>query len=91
MQIEDHVRLIPPPMTGPDEELENKHKEWATILETYNARLWQELKVHEQIGVVVPHPFIAFLSCAKGEKAIPRRCHYTRRGDNNQRTNARED
>ncbi|KAF5722760.1 topoisomerase II-associated protein [Fusarium mundagurra] len=72
MQIEDHVRLIPPPMTGPDEDLENKHKEWATILETYNAKLWQELKVHEQIGVVVPHPFIAFLSCAKGEKAIPR-------------------
>ncbi|KAJ3523211.1 hypothetical protein NM208_g12541 [Fusarium decemcellulare] len=72
MQIEDHVRLIPPPMTSPDEELENKHKEWATILEAYNAKLWQELKVHEPIGVIVPHPFIAFLSCAKGEKAIPR-------------------
>ncbi|KAM5347919.1 hypothetical protein ACJ41O_007743 [Fusarium nematophilum] len=72
MQIEDHVRLIPPPMTGPDEELENRHKEWATILEAYNAKLWGELKVHEPIGVIVPHPFIAFLSCAKGEKAIPR-------------------
>ncbi|KAF4966094.1 hypothetical protein FZEAL_10693 [Fusarium zealandicum] len=72
MRIEDHVRLIPPPMTGPDEELENKHKEWATILEAHNAKLWEELKVHEPIGVVVPHPFIAFLSCAKGERAIPR-------------------
>ncbi|UPK97482.1 hypothetical protein LCI18_008417 [Fusarium solani-melongenae] len=72
MQIEDHVRLIPPPMTSPDEELENKHKEWANILESYSAKLWGELKVHEPIGVIVPHPFIAFLSCAKGEKAIPR-------------------
>ncbi|KAK7429908.1 DNA topoisomerase 2-associated protein pat1 [Neonectria magnoliae] len=73
LQIEDHVRLIPPPITNPaDEELQSKHKEWATILETYNARLWHELKVHEPIGATVPHPFIAFLSCAKGEKAIPR-------------------
>ncbi|KAH7016867.1 topoisomerase II-associated protein PAT1 [Ilyonectria destructans] len=73
MQIEDHVRLIPPPITNPaDEELQNKHKEWATILETYNAKLWHELKVHEPIGATVPHPFIAFLSCAKGERAIPR-------------------
>ncbi|KAH6895673.1 topoisomerase II-associated protein PAT1 [Thelonectria olida] len=73
MQIEDHVRLIPPPITNPgDEELQNKHKEWATILEAYNAKLWQELKVHEPIGATVPHPFIAFISCAKGEKAIPR-------------------
>lgn len=73
MRIEDHVRLIPPPMTNPaDEELQNKHKEWATILESYNAKLWHELKVHEPIGATVPHPFIAFLSCAKGERAIPR-------------------
>lgn len=73
MQIEDHVRLIPPPITNPsDEELQNKHKEWATILEAYNAKLWHELKVHEPIGATVPHPFIAFISCAKGEKAIPR-------------------
>lgn len=73
MQIEDHVRLIPPPITNPaDEELQSKHKEWAIILETYNAKLWDELKVHEPIGATVPHPFIAFLSCAKGKKAIPR-------------------
>ncbi|KAI5463475.1 topoisomerase II-associated protein PAT1 [Mariannaea sp. PMI_226] len=73
MRIEDHVRLIPPPITNPgDEELQNRHKEWATILEAYNAKLWQELRVHEPIGATIPHPFIAFLSCAKGEKAIPR-------------------
>ncbi|KJZ79963.1 hypothetical protein HIM_00677 [Hirsutella minnesotensis 3608] len=73
MKIEDHVRLIPPPLTGqPDAELEEKHKEWAAGLEAYNAKLWDELKVHEPIGSTVPHPFIAFLSCAKGKKAIPR-------------------
>ncbi|KAM0457473.1 hypothetical protein ACHAO4_003273 [Trichoderma viride] len=73
MQIEDHVRLMPPPLTDQaDQALQEKHREWATALEPLNARLWQELKVHEPIGVIVPHPFIAFLSCAKGKKAIPR-------------------
>ncbi|KOS22849.1 DNA topoisomerase 2-associated protein pat1 [Escovopsis weberi] len=73
MKIEDHVRLLPPPLAGPpNEELQEKHREWASTLETLNAQLWQELKVHEPIGATVPHPFIAFLSCAKGKKAIPR-------------------
>ncbi|OAR03658.1 hypothetical protein LLEC1_06269 [Akanthomyces lecanii] len=73
MKLEDHVRVIPPPMGGPAEpELEEKHREWATELEALNGRLWNELKVHEPIGATVPHPFIAFLSCAKGKKAIPR-------------------
>ncbi|EHK50316.1 hypothetical protein TRIATDRAFT_211684 [Trichoderma atroviride IMI 206040] len=73
MQIEDHVRLMPPPLTDQaDQALQEKHREWATALELLNARLWEELKVHEPIGVIVPHPFIAFLSCAKGKKAIPR-------------------
>lgn len=73
MQIEDHIRLIPPPLTGPaDQELEAKHRDWASTLEAYNAKLWDELKVHEPIGATALHPFIAFLSCAKGKKAIPR-------------------
>ncbi|UKZ54151.1 hypothetical protein TrVGV298_007957 [Trichoderma virens] len=73
MKIEDHVRLMPPPVTNQaDQEVQEKHREWAVTLEALNARLWEELKVHEPIGVIVPHPFIAFLSCAKGKKAIPR-------------------
>lgn len=73
MTLEDHVRLMPPPVTNQaDQELQEKHREWTATLETLNARLWEELKVHEPIGVIVPHPFIAFLSCAKGKKAIPR-------------------
>ena len=73
MKIEDHVRVIPPPLnehsTVEDRE---RHQEWAAILDAYNARLWNEMKVHEPIGQTVPHPFIAFLSCAKGKRAIPR-------------------
>lgn len=73
MQLEDHVRVIPPPMSGPaDPELEKRHAEWAAGLDALNHELWDELKVHEPIGATVPHPFIAFLSCAKGKKAIPR-------------------
>ncbi|RCI10643.1 hypothetical protein L249_4441 [Ophiocordyceps polyrhachis-furcata BCC 54312] len=73
MHIEDHMRYMPRPQPGqPDAELEEKHKEWAAALELYNAQLWNELKVHEPIGLTVTHPFIAFLSYAKGKKAIPR-------------------
>ncbi|TWU71061.1 hypothetical protein ED733_002752 [Metarhizium rileyi] len=73
MKIEDHIRVIPPPTgNGHNQELEEQHRQWATVLDTYNAKLWTELKVHEPIGATVPHPFIAFLSCAKGKKAIPR-------------------
>lgn len=73
MKIEDHTRFIPPPLSPQrDADLEDRHREWARGLDTLNAKLWEELKVHEPIGLTVPHPFIAFLSCAKGKKAIPR-------------------
>lgn len=73
MKIEDHVRQIPPPLTASaDEDMQLKHHEWAVTIEALNAQLWDVLKVHEPIGATVPHPFIAFLSCAKGKKAIPR-------------------
>ncbi|KAG6027993.1 hypothetical protein E4U41_000795 [Claviceps citrina] len=73
MKIEDHVRLIPlPMMNAPDPEFDEKHRDWAATLEAYNFKLWQELRVHEPIGATVPHPFIAFLSCAKGKRAVPR-------------------
>ncbi|KAH8720084.1 DNA topoisomerase 2-associated protein pat1 [Beauveria bassiana] len=73
MKLEDHVRVLPPPSHGPAEpELEARHREWTAELEALNGKLWEELKVHEPIGATVPHPFIAFLSCAKGKKAIPR-------------------
>ncbi|KAG6010127.1 hypothetical protein E4U21_000161 [Claviceps maximensis] len=74
MKIEDHIRLIPPPMmnAAPDRGLSEQHRDWAATLEAYNFKLWQELKVHEPIGATVPHPFIAFLSCAKGKRAVPR-------------------
>jgi DNA topoisomerase 2-associated protein PAT1 len=73
MKIEDHVRMIPPPQTDAGgEELQQKHEEWKATLDALNAKLWDELQVHHPVDVVVPHPFIAFLSCGKGKKAIPR-------------------
>lgn len=73
MQIEDHIRQMPPPISAEaDQDLQGRHGEWANVFATLNAKLWDELKVHEPIGTIVPHPFIAFLSCDKGKKAIPR-------------------
>lgn len=73
MKIEDHIRAIPPPLNeSSPKELHQKHTEWKSILEPLSAKLWDELQVHHPVDVVVPHPFIAFLSCAKGKKAMPR-------------------
>ncbi|KAI6782803.1 DNA topoisomerase 2-associated protein pat1 [Emericellopsis cladophorae] len=73
MKIEDHVRMIPPPMDeAADDALRTQHAEWKIQLDTFIAQLWDELQVHAPVDEIVPHPFIAFLSCAKGKKAIPR-------------------
>lgn len=73
MKIEDHVRTIPPPLhEGAPEGLQQLHAEWKATLDSLNERLWDALQVHHPVDVVVPHPFIAFLSCGKGKRAIPR-------------------
>jgi len=73
MKMEDNSRLIPPPPSDPnDEELRAKHDSWLANTKAMNAKLWEDLKVHEPIGLTTLHPFIAFLSFNKGKKAIPR-------------------
>lgn len=73
MQMEDHDRHIPPPMSDDiDPELVGRHMDWRDLGQQLNDRLWRQLKVHEPIGATTVHPFIAFLSFSKGKKAIPR-------------------
>ncbi|KAL8415176.1 hypothetical protein RB594_006132 [Gaeumannomyces avenae] len=74
MKMEDHNRKMPPPPSelGNNVELAHQHAHWSHVAEQLNNQLWNELKVHEPIGATVIHPFIAFLSCPKGKKAIPR-------------------
>jgi DNA topoisomerase 2-associated protein PAT1 len=73
MQMEDHDRHIPPPLSGDiDPELVGRHMDWRDLGLQLNERLWRQLKVHEPIGATTIHPFIAFLSFSKGKKAIPR-------------------
>jgi DNA topoisomerase 2-associated protein PAT1 len=74
MQMEDHERQMPPPPAEGDMEGAQVHMEWRQKIQVLNKKLWQDLKVLEPIvpGSTVPHPFIAFLSFAKGQKCIPR-------------------
>ncbi|KAF7504906.1 hypothetical protein GJ744_001627 [Endocarpon pusillum] len=74
MQLEDHERQMPPPPTAGDVEAAQTHMEWRQKTQVLNSKLWRDLKVLEPIvpGSTVPHPFIAFLSFAKGKKSIPR-------------------
>ena len=76
MKIEDAMRREQPlPMletydvTGAED-----HQHWLKDKEKLNESLWNELRVMEPINPEssIPHPFIAFLSYAKGKKAIPR-------------------
>jgi len=73
MQMEDHDRQIPPPLTDDvNPALVGLHMDWREKADQLNHKLWQYLKVHEPVGATATHPFIAFLSFAKGKKAIPR-------------------
>jgi DNA topoisomerase 2-associated protein PAT1 len=74
MRMEDHERKIPPLTIEGDIEATQAHMEWSSEMETLNQILWRDLKVLDPIvpGSLVTHPFIAFLSFAKGKKAIPR-------------------
>ena len=74
MQMEDHERKMPPPPRDDDAGSIQKHMEWRQNTQAMNEKLWHDLKVLEPIvpGSSTPHPFIAYLSYAKGKKAIPR-------------------
>ncbi|KIW21536.1 hypothetical protein PV08_02116 [Exophiala spinifera] len=77
MRLEDNVRQMPPPPTEGDADSIQTQLEWRQTMQQLNAKLWQDLKILEPIvpGSLVTHPFIAFLSFAKGKKAIPRVFH----------------
>ena len=74
MELEDMERTMPPPPDENDPEAIQQHMEWRQKVRALNQKLWQKLKVMEPIvpNTNHPHPFIAFLSCPKGKKAIPR-------------------
>ena len=74
MRLEDHERQMPPPPQEGDMDAAQAHIEWRQKTQRLNGQLWDELKVLDPIvpGSAVTHPFIAFLSNAKGKKAIPR-------------------
>ena len=75
MNMEDHERELPPHLSEKsDSTFAQQHTEWRDTMKKLNARLWQNLKVMEPIvpESTILHPFIAFLSYAKGKKAIPR-------------------
>ncbi|MCJ1404183.1 hypothetical protein MMC11_007408 [Xylographa trunciseda] len=76
MKMEDAMRREPPlPMPETDDVTGvEEHKHWVDNKNALNMSLWNDLKVMAPInrGSSILHPFIAFLSYAKGKKAIPR-------------------
>ena len=77
MRLEDSERQAPPPPGEGDRESIEVHRDWRQKQRTLVDTLWHDLKVLDPIipGSLVAHPFIAFLSFAKGKKAIPRVFH----------------
>lgn len=74
MQLEDHERNTVMASSEVDPEAVEARALWQQQAAALNQKLWQDLKVLEPIvaGSAVAHPFIAFLSFAKGKKAVPR-------------------
>ncbi|KAK6583786.1 hypothetical protein PZA11_003516 [Diplocarpon coronariae] len=79
MKMEDHERHAPP-LPNENEDMNpgivGLRVEWEDKNRKLNSQLWSHLKVHEPIGATTTHPFIAFLSFAKGKKALPRVFRY---------------
>jgi DNA topoisomerase 2-associated protein PAT1 len=74
MRMEDHERKMPPPPEDGDADAVEAHLEWRQKMKSLNDQLWDDIKVLDPIVPASPttHPFIAFLSCSKGKKVIPR-------------------
>jgi len=75
MQMEDHERAMPPPITeNSNPEAIQAHMEWRSKIEALHKDLWQNTRIMEPINphASASHPFISILSHAKGKKAIPR-------------------
>ena len=76
MKMEDHERRLPPPPANEEQMAvaEERRSSWREVMDNFNRRLWDDLKVMEPIveDSSVLHPFIAFISYSKGKKAIPR-------------------
>ncbi|KAJ9602754.1 DNA topoisomerase 2-associated protein pat1 [Cladophialophora chaetospira] len=77
MRLEDSERQAPPPPTEGDADSIQAHLEWRHKQQQLVTNLWRDLRVLDPIvpGSPVAHPFIAFLSFAKGKKAVPRVFH----------------
>ncbi|PBP20645.1 topoisomerase II-associated protein PAT1 [Diplocarpon rosae] len=75
MKMDDHERHAPPSFNENEDinpGLVGLRMDWDEKKQKLNSQLWSHLKVHEPIGATATHPFIAFLSFAKGKKALPR-------------------
>ncbi|KAI0483121.1 topoisomerase II-associated protein PAT1 [Xylariaceae sp. FL0804] len=70
MKMEDLERTMPPPES--DGQLGQEFLEKQAEFQGLNQQLWKNLKVHEPISSTTVHPFITFMSYAKGKKAIQR-------------------
>lgn len=74
MKMEDLTRSMPPPNATNDQPVAEKQDEFNKL----NEQLWGHFRVHdhEPTSKTSVHPFISFMSYAKGKRAIPRIFRY---------------
>ncbi|KAI9809192.1 MAG: hypothetical protein M1825_002483 [Sarcosagium campestre] len=74
MSMEDLERSIPPARETTEGKVAQLDEGWSQEMKILNDKMWRETGVMDPIlpDSLVPHPFIAFISYAKGKKVIPR-------------------
>ncbi|KAF8461412.1 topoisomerase II-associated protein PAT1 [Kalaharituber pfeilii] len=77
LELEMYERIPPPPLAI-NQHPGVEHIEWKSKRDMLVNRLWKEMKIMEPISPdpASTHPFIAILSYAKGNRAIPRIFRY---------------
>lgn len=69
----EQLRRTQPQLQSLDlEEADSQHEEWNTQYTAQREKIWKQLRILDPLGISHPHPFVSFISVAKGKRVLPR-------------------
>ncbi|KAH9812614.1 topoisomerase II-associated protein PAT1 [Melampsora americana] len=74
LEAEQLRRTQPPPLSANDapDSIKDEIEQWETEYAAKKDKIWKQLRVLDPLGISHPHPFVSFISIAKGKRLLPR-------------------